>query len=102
MKKTIVAAGVLLAFGVVSGSAEAKSGGCLKYGLGGAVVGHFAGGHGVAGAAAGCALGMYKRHQANEQSYQQGRHDRGPAIDGGTTGSIDRPGRGYGSGRSHY
>jgi hypothetical protein len=102
MKKTIVAAGVLLALGVASGSAEARSGGCLKYGLGGAVAGHFAGGHGVAGAAAGCALGMYKRHQANQPSYQQGRRDRGPATDDRATGSIGRPGLDSGSESNHY
>lgn len=59
---------------------QAREGGCIKYGLGGAVLGHFAGGHGMAGAAAGCALGAYKRNRAEDRyrGYETGsirRHD---------------------------
>lgn len=79
MKRIVLAAGALLALGVISG-AEAKTGGCLKYGLGGAVAGHFAG-HGMAGAAAGCAVGAYRRHQANE---------RARSTHPDTTGSVGR------------
>ena len=46
--------------------AEAKPGGCLKYGAGGAVAGHMAH-HGVRGFMAGCAVGMYRRHEYNKQ-----------------------------------
>jgi hypothetical protein len=35
----------------------------LKYGAAGAVAGHLAGHHAVLGAAGGCAVGMYKRHE---------------------------------------
>jgi hypothetical protein len=71
-------------------AAEAKTGGCLKYGLGGAVAGHFAGGHGMAGAAAGCALGAYRRHQANERG--QSAHPATTGSAGGTNngGSNNR------------
>jgi hypothetical protein len=65
MKKIMLAAALMLSLGVASGSAEAQSrpGGCLKYGLGGAVAGHFAGGHRIKGALAGCALGIYQRRK---------------------------------------
>ena len=45
-------------------NAEAKPGGCRKYGAAGAVAGHYAGHHGVMErAVAGCALGMHKRRE---------------------------------------
>ena len=47
--------------------AQAKPGGCLKYGAAGAVAGHVAGHHGVKGALLGCAAGMYERHRYNKQ-----------------------------------
>lgn len=49
------------------------SGGCLKYGAGGAVAGHVAGHHGVAGALAGCATGAYVKHKS-KQRYQETGH----------------------------
>ncbi|WP_240046496.1 hypothetical protein [Paracraurococcus ruber] len=50
----------------------AKEGGCLKYGAAGAVAGHMVGsGHGVAGAAAGCALGVHERHKAEKRDAAQ-------------------------------
>ena len=58
-----VAAGVLLSAPL----AQAKPGGCIKYGAAGAVAGHVAGGHGVKGALLGCAAGMYERHRYNKQ-----------------------------------
>ncbi len=63
MRKVIAAtlAAALLS-GMGAGAAQAEPGGCLKYGAVGAVGGHLAH-HGVMGAAAGCAAGMYKRHQ---------------------------------------
>lgn len=65
MKKFMIVGALLLGFAVSGGSAEAQSrpGGCLKYGLGGAVAGHVAGGHRIKGALAGCALGIYQRRQ---------------------------------------
>lgn len=50
--------------------AEAKPGGCLKYGAAGAVAGH-AMHHGVKGFMAGCAAGMYRRHLYNKQMREQ-------------------------------
>ena len=52
---------------LVAGTAAAEPGGCLKYGAGGAVAGRFVGqGHAVLGAAGGCAVGAYKRHEAKK------------------------------------
>ncbi|WP_424135283.1 hypothetical protein [Roseomonas chloroacetimidivorans] len=48
--------------------ASAKEGGCIKGGAVGAAAGHFVGsGHAVAGAAAGCAVGVHRRHQAERR-----------------------------------
>jgi hypothetical protein len=48
-------------------AAEAKPGGCIKYGAAGAVAGHYAGHHAVKGAVAGCVAGMIRRHEYNKQ-----------------------------------
>ncbi len=73
MKKIAVAAALMLSAGVVAGPADAQSrpGGCLKYGLGGAVAGHFAGGHRIKGALAGCALGIYQRRRYEREVREQ-------------------------------
>ena len=65
MRKTGLFAAGIIALGLSSGSAEAqrRPGGCLKYGLGGAIAGHFAGGHRLKGALAGCAIGTLRRRQ---------------------------------------
>jgi hypothetical protein len=63
---------LFLALGSAQAQAQGNPGGCLKYGLGGAVAGHFAGGHTVKGALAGCLLGMARRRQ-HEQQVQQRR-----------------------------
>jgi hypothetical protein len=58
--------------GLATPSAEAKTGGCVKDGAVGAVAGHFVGrGHAVAGAAAGCAVGVHRRNQAEQRQQQQ-------------------------------
>ena len=49
--------------------ANASPGGCLKYGAAGAVAGHMVH-HGIRGAMAGCAAGMYRRHLYNKQQRQ--------------------------------
>ena len=97
MKKLILAGAAALALAGAVGPAEARPGGCLKYGLGGAVVGHFAGGHRLAGAAAGCAIGAYRRSRAER------RANYGRGYDRGYQGGYDRP-RGYqaGYGRGGY
>jgi hypothetical protein len=51
--------------------AEAKPGGCLKYGAAGAVAGHVAGHHAVKGAVVGCIAGMVRRHEYNKQMHEQ-------------------------------
>ena len=63
-----------LAAGMVTLSApiaQAKPGGCLKYGAAGAVAGHMVH-HGVRGFMAGCATGMYRRHLYNKQMKANG------------------------------
>ncbi len=73
MKKIVLVAAVMLAVGVAPGSvvAQSRPGGCLKYGLGGAVAGHFAGGHRLKGALAGCALGIYQRRKYEREVREQ-------------------------------
>ncbi|WP_193557317.1 hypothetical protein [Microvirga pakistanensis] len=73
MKKIALAAAVMFSLCIAAGSAEAQSrpGGCLKYGLGGAVAGHFAGGHRLKGALAGCALGIYQRRKYEREAREQ-------------------------------
>ncbi|MDR3463630.1 MAG: hypothetical protein P4L76_15070 [Beijerinckiaceae bacterium] len=61
--------------------AEAAPGGCLKYGAAGAVAGHYAGHHAVKGALAGCAVGIWKRHQYNKE---QREHQGAPTPGQGT------------------
>jgi len=61
MKTLIGCAAILFALATVT-SAEAR--GCLKGAAVGGVAGHFAGHHGVLGAAAGCVVG---RHEANKR-----------------------------------
>jgi hypothetical protein len=79
-----------LALGLVSVPliAEAKPGGCLKYGAAGAVAGHMAG-HGVVGAVAGCALGVHKRREYKREMRMQQQSgaptmQRSPAAQQGT------------------
>ncbi|AER34828.1 MULTISPECIES: hypothetical protein [Pantoea] len=76
MKKlsvVLVTAGLLMA---MSSQAEAK--GCLKGAAVGGVAGHLKH-HGVAGAAAGCAVGhhMAKKKQKEAASQQQGQQQQG-------------------------
>lgn len=58
------------------GTASAKPGGCLKYGAVGAVGGHFAHHHAVLGAAGGCAVGMYRRHEYKKHQRELRREER--------------------------
>nr|WP_255493404.1 hypothetical protein [Polaromonas sp. H6N]AWD72243.1 hypothetical protein pH6NP1_p048 [Polaromonas sp. H6N] len=53
---------------LAAGPQLASAKGCLKGAAVGGVGGHVAGGHGVLGAAAGCAVG---RHMANKKDKQQ-------------------------------
>ncbi|NOG70104.1 hypothetical protein [Roseicella sp. DB1501] len=72
----------LLALAAGTAPALAEKGGCLKYGAAGAVAGHMVGsGHGVAGAAAGCALGTHERHKAEKQAAQKQQQSAQPQQD---------------------
>jgi hypothetical protein len=73
MRPFVIAGAFVVSFGASAGLAEAQSrpGGCLKYGLGGAVVGHFAGGHRVKGALAGCLAGMYQRRKYDREAQER-------------------------------
>lgn len=66
MIKQLCTLTVLAAIAAAPQLASAK--GCLKGAAVGGVGGHVAGGHGVLGAAAGCAVG---RHMANKKDKQQ-------------------------------
>jgi hypothetical protein len=67
MKMLIGCAAVLLILATATATpAEAK--GCIKGALVGGTAGHFAGHHGLIGAAAGCVVG---RHQANKRAKMQ-------------------------------
>ena len=66
MKTRYCTLALVFAFAAAPQLASAK--GCLKGAAVGGVGGHVAGGHGVLGAAAGCAVG---RHMANKKDKQQ-------------------------------
>lgn len=81
MKKLLIIAGALTMLGTAPQPAAAQAGGCIKYGIGGAIVGKLAGGHTWKGAAAGCVVGYLRRRQArNEISERErevlARHER--------------------------
>ena len=77
LRYVVVPAAVLLLAGLTP--ASAKEGGCMKYGAAGAVAGHMVGsGHGVAGAAAGCALGAHERNKAEKRDAAQQQQAQSP------------------------
>lgn len=85
MKTFALVAALLSALTVGSSIAEAKPGGCLKYGLAGAVAGHYAGHHAFKGAVAGCMAGIarrhaYERHLKEQQEQQKAAPDQAPAA----------------------
>jgi hypothetical protein len=95
MRRALVgAAMVALGSLAVIPSAEARPGGCLKYGAAGALAGKLAGGHTWKGAAAGCALGYWRRSRTEREmargrgGYERGGYARRPRSD--ETGSIGR------------
>jgi hypothetical protein len=66
--KPILLLAAVAALALASSPVSAEEGGCLKYGAGGAVAGHFVGkGHAGSGAAVGCGVGAYKRHEARKE-----------------------------------
>lgn len=74
MKTRLCAIAMLLTIAGAPQIASAK--GCLKGAAVGGVGGHVAGGHGILGAAAGCAVG---RHMANKKDKQQQAAQAQPA-----------------------
>jgi hypothetical protein len=64
----------------------------LKYGLGGAIAGHFAGGHRLKGAAAGCALGYMqrRRHESAARDRLREGDRNGYSADMNRNRSVDR------------
>ena len=78
MKKLLIIAGTVATLGMAPQAATAQPGGCLKYGLGGAIVGKLAGGHTWKGAAAGCVVGYLRRKQYKSQQEREvlARHER--------------------------
>jgi hypothetical protein len=65
--KTILACAAMAA-AIVTSTASADAKGCLKGAVVGGTVGHFAGRHGVLGAAAGCVVGRHRANQAERQN----------------------------------
>ena len=66
MKTRLLTLTLVGCLAMLSQAAEAK--GCIKGAAVGGVAGHVAGGHGLLGAAAGCAIG---RHEANKIAKQE-------------------------------
>jgi hypothetical protein len=62
---------LLILCAAIAGTADAKPGGCLKYGTAGAVAGHMAGHHAIKGAVVGCVAGMWRRHEYNKEMREQ-------------------------------
>lgn len=77
MRAILTAAILATGLGLAALPASAKEGGCVKGGAVGAVAGHFVGsGHSVAGAAAGCAVGVHRRHVAERHEQQQNQQNQ--------------------------
>ena len=66
--KTIVAC-AMLTLGLAAASTPADAKGCLKGAVVGGVVGHYAGRHGVLGAAAGCVIGRHHANKADREDW---------------------------------
>ena len=80
MKLLVGCAAIVIAMATVT-SAEAK--GCLKGAAVGGVAGHFAGHHGLLGAAAGCVIGRHEAKKRERMQNGQGYQD-GSNYDGGS------------------
>jgi hypothetical protein len=66
--KAVIVCGTAVALMLGAGEAQAK--GCMKGAVVGGVVGHVAGKHGVAGAAAGCAIGHHEAKKKQRAASQ--------------------------------
>ena len=77
MKTRFFAFALLSCLTVFSQAASAK--GCLKGAAVGGAAGHVVGGHGVAGAAAGCVVGRHRANKKDKQAVAQSRPVQSPA-----------------------
>lgn len=76
-----VCASVVASAVALAPQAEAKPGGCLKYGAAGAVAGHYAGHHAVKGAVLGCIAGIARRRAyLKEQERLKKEHEQGQSA----------------------
>jgi len=75
MKAFLVCAAMALAVAAMTTPADAK--GCLKGAVVGGVAGHYAGRHGVLGAAAGCVIGRHHANKTEREARQPQRSTTG-------------------------
>lgn len=61
----------LYVIGVITTGEAAFAKGCVKGAIVGGTIGHFAGRHGVPGAAAGCLYGRHEAHKPQKKSHSQ-------------------------------
>ena len=69
--KTMIAAFALIAAGTAAVPSNAYAIGCLSGAAVGGVAGHYAGHHGVLGAAAGCAVGHHEKVVQRRRAIQE-------------------------------
>lgn len=81
--KTFAALAILVAASAVAVPQQAGAVGCLSGAAVGGVAGHFAGHHGLLGAAAGCAVGHHARVMQRRRDAAMSEQDR--AYQGGGT-----------------
>ena len=74
----VIGAFAAIAFAV---PADARPGGCIKGAIVGGIAGHFVG-HGGVGAAAGCAYGIHRRNEYDQDNLRDGRSGYAPRRSG--------------------
>ncbi len=72
MKKLLFASAAVIALGLAN-TPPSQAAGCIKGAIVGGIAGHYAGGHSVVGAGAGCAIG---HHEATKTEREQAAHDQ--------------------------
>jgi hypothetical protein len=80
MSKALSTIAILLVVNFMPGASSAK--GCLKGAAFGGVVGHVAGHHGVAGAAAGCVIGHHRAKTKASETSETQRQDNAARASG--------------------
>lgn len=74
---TLGAAAAVLAIPLMTAAPAQAKPNCIKGAVVGGLVGHFAGGHGLAGAAGGCAVGHVMRNREDRRDrYERSGYDR--------------------------